>query len=153
MDKQALRDKFSKNLRRHLAYNDKTQADLAKYMNVSTATVSDWCNSNVMPRMDKIVRIASWLDVGVDELLGDTGPKNTIEFLDDELGVVVEVLVKVEPVKRKMLIDMFYDMAMRVKESEERSTGKGEKDAKSSKTPFGALQNKSAKERTRKSFG
>lgn len=161
MNKQELRNIFSKNLRRQLALNDKTQADLSKYMNVSTATVSDWCNCNAMPRMDKIIRIASWLGVGVDELLEDKRQeKYTVSLFDDELGVTIDILEDIEPSTRKMLIRMFSDMVKRVKESEEQTitemmkhAKKGEKDAKGSKTPFGALQDKGAKERTRKSFG
>lgn len=161
MDKQELRNIFSKNLRRQLALNDKTQADLSKYMNVSTATVSDWCNCNAMPRMDKIIRIASWLGVGVDELLEDKRKEDyMVSLFDDELGITIDILEDIEPSTRKMLIRMFSDMVKRAKETEEqavteimKNTKKGEKDAKGSKTTFGALQNQSAKERTRKSFG
>ena len=35
---------FSKNLLHFLEINQKSQADLCKYIGVSSATVSDWCN-------------------------------------------------------------------------------------------------------------
>ena len=60
---------FSKNLRRYLDMNGKTQADLCKYMGVSSAAVSDWCNGNKMPRVDKIQSICNWLHVGLDDML------------------------------------------------------------------------------------
>ena len=60
---------FSANLVRLLDMHEKTQADLYRYMKVSSATVSDWCNGKKLPRMDKIQSIANWLRVNVSDLL------------------------------------------------------------------------------------
>lgn len=60
---------FSDNLDQLLAKQEKTQADLARYMKVSTATASDWCNAHKMPRVDKIKAIANWLHVSMGDLL------------------------------------------------------------------------------------
>lgn len=62
---------FSKNLTYWLQQRDKTQADLYKKMNVSSATVSDWCNEKKIPRVDKLVTMASWLSVELSDLLED----------------------------------------------------------------------------------
>ena len=60
---------FSANLNRLLELHEKTQADLYRYMGVSSATVSEWCNGKKLPRMDKIQSIANWLHVDVSDLL------------------------------------------------------------------------------------
>ena len=60
---------FSKNLNRYLDENNKTQADLYKYMGVSSAVVSDWCNGKKLPRLDKIQSICNWLGIEKSDLL------------------------------------------------------------------------------------
>lgn len=60
---------FSKNLSSYLYEYNKSQADLSKYMNVSTATVSDWCNGKKLPRLDKIQSICNWLGIEKSDLL------------------------------------------------------------------------------------
>lgn len=68
-----LRKRFSANLRRCLEADGKTQADLARYMKVSTATVSDWCNGKATPRIDKIRVISAWLGVQAYDLIPKLG--------------------------------------------------------------------------------
>ena len=65
---------FAINLRYWLKKRDKTQADLARYMKVSSATASDWCNGNKMPRTDKIWSICTWLGLEIDALLKERDP-------------------------------------------------------------------------------
>lgn len=62
---------FSENLKRYMEAREKTQADLYKYMKVSSATASDWYNGRKLPRTDKILAIASWLGVELSDLLED----------------------------------------------------------------------------------
>lgn len=45
---------FTKNLNRYLTANGLTQADMARYMKVSTTTAAKWCNAQAMHRVDKI---------------------------------------------------------------------------------------------------
>lgn len=45
---------FSANLRKYLSMNRMTQSDLAKRLNVSDNTVSNWARGNKSPRMDKL---------------------------------------------------------------------------------------------------
>lgn len=60
---------FSKNLRRWLSMEGRTQAELARYMKVSTATASDWCNGRKMPRSDKLQSICNWFGISLGDLL------------------------------------------------------------------------------------
>lgn len=69
MSEEKLLTIFSRNLKKYLSEQNHTQADLCKYMHVSSATVSDWCNARKMPRADKIQAIASWLEVSIGDLM------------------------------------------------------------------------------------
>lgn len=73
MDEQ-LRKRFAKNLKAALEHEGKTQADMAKYMHVSTATASDWCNGNKMPRADKLQSLSNWLSIELADLLVEYQP-------------------------------------------------------------------------------
>lgn len=72
---------FSENLTYYLKLNEKTQADLYRYMNVSSATVSDWCNGKKLPRMDKIQSICNWLGLEKSDLLTPKSPEHSNEYL------------------------------------------------------------------------
>ena len=50
---------FMENLNKYMNANDVTQADVARYMGVSTSTVAGWCNGLIIPRMDKVQRLAA----------------------------------------------------------------------------------------------
>lgn len=76
MSDEKLRETFSNNLKYWLEKRDKTQADLCRFMGVSSATASDWCNYKKIPRIDKIGKICAWLGIELDDLLAD--PKATV---------------------------------------------------------------------------
>lgn len=67
---------FARNLKRRLSESNKTQADLARYLRVSTAAVSDWANGNKMPRADKIQSICNWLHIDLQDLLTEPQKEN-----------------------------------------------------------------------------
>lgn len=69
LDNEELKTIFSKNILYWLTQRGKTQADLYKRMEVSSATASDWCNGKKLPRTDKLVDIASWLMIELSDLL------------------------------------------------------------------------------------
>lgn len=60
---------FAHNINTLLSKYDKTQAELATYMNVSQATVSNWCKALKMPRMDKIDRICDFFHCTRSDLI------------------------------------------------------------------------------------
>ena len=74
-----LRKIFANNLKKQLSLHNKNQSDLAKYMDVSTATVSEWCNGKKMPRTDKIRSICNWLFIEMNDLLCENDA-------DDDVG-------------------------------------------------------------------
>lgn len=94
---------FSKNLKTYLHLRNKKQADLCKYLKVSSATVSDWCNEKKMPKMERIGEIADWLNIQITDLFKNDMPdksKITI-YADDELKDLISSYNKANPELRK----------------------------------------------------
>ena len=71
MADEELRRIFAKNLNDFMSMNGFKQADLARHMNVSTATAAKWCTGQTMPRIDKIQSICNWLGVSKEDLLNE----------------------------------------------------------------------------------
>ena len=71
MADEELRTLFAKRLNHFLELNGYNQADLARHMNVSTATTAKWCTGQNMPRIDKIQSICNWLGIEKSDLLED----------------------------------------------------------------------------------
>lgn len=59
-----------------LSINEKSQQDLADYMGVSQATISNWCKGVKMPRMDKIDKICTFFNCNRSDLMEDKPPLN-----------------------------------------------------------------------------
>lgn len=71
MSDEELRKVFAKKLNHYLGVNGYSQADLARRMQVSTATTAKWCTGQTMPRIDKLQSICNWLGVEKSDLLED----------------------------------------------------------------------------------
>lgn len=71
MADEEIRVLFAKRLNHFLELNGYNQADLARRMNVSTATTAKWCTGRIMPRIDKIQSICNWLGIEKSDLLED----------------------------------------------------------------------------------
>lgn len=61
---------FDKCLREFLDKRGETQRELAEYLSISTQAVSKWCRGENLPDISLLPRIAAFLDVSIDELLG-----------------------------------------------------------------------------------
>lgn len=125
MANEEFRKRFSANLKSWMDVRGKTQADLAKHLNISEAAVSYWLNGTKIPRMDKVDAICSFLLINRDELLaGPSGEDDVDEnyYLNDDSRELVQFLfdnpdykvlfdasrkVKVEDIaKVKQMIDL-----------------------------------------------
>ena len=62
----AAKEVFARNLSNLLQSTDKTQAELATYVNVAPPTITDWKKGRKMPRMDRIEKIAKFFHVSTD---------------------------------------------------------------------------------------
>lgn len=84
---------FATNLKRWLKIRDKTQADICRYMKVSSATVSDWCHGNKMPRTDKIQALCSWLGIELSDLLEEQKEDDKeVYYLNDDARDLAQFL-------------------------------------------------------------
>lgn len=61
---------FGTRVKKELKYQGKTQVMLAKHLNVQPSTLCEWLNNNNEPPLNMIPRIAVFLDVSTDYLLG-----------------------------------------------------------------------------------
>ena len=93
MADKELREIFSTNLKYWLDQRNRTQADLRRFMDVSSATASDWCNGRKIPRTDKIGAICAWLNIELDDLLTQKAEsERSTYFIDDEARDIAQFL-------------------------------------------------------------
>jgi transcriptional regulator with XRE-family HTH domain len=59
-------------IRAELILGQKKNLELAKYMDVSVSTVSDWCTNTNQPSIQDLYRIAEFLQIDVRRLLYPT---------------------------------------------------------------------------------
>ena len=67
------RETFVRNLRYLMDARGITQADICRELNVSSATVSDWCTGKKYPRVDAMQRLADLLGVRFSTLTTESG--------------------------------------------------------------------------------
>lgn len=63
---------FSKRVKEELSYLNKTQADLARFLNVSQSSVQQWLQKGSIPAADTALKIARFLDVPLEYLIDGT---------------------------------------------------------------------------------
>lgn len=67
------REIFVKNLRYFMEARGISQADICRELEVSSATVSDWCSGKKYPRIDAMQRLADLLGVRFSSLTTESG--------------------------------------------------------------------------------
>lgn len=60
---------FSKNLRKYMSLNNKTQVDLINDLGFNKSAVSTWCNGTRLPRMDKVDALAKYFGIRRSDLI------------------------------------------------------------------------------------
>ena len=77
---------FSKRVKEELSYLNKTQADLARFLNVSQSSVQQWLQKGSIPAADTALKIARFLDVPLEYLIDGTRPeeKKPVQLSDYE---------------------------------------------------------------------
>ncbi len=61
---------FGQRVKSELKETGKKQKDLCEHLNVNKSTLSEWLNNKNEPSMEYIVKIATYLGVSTDYLLG-----------------------------------------------------------------------------------
>lgn len=107
MDEQ-LREVFAANLRYYMEKAGKTQADLIRYMGISSATASDWVNGRKMPRADKLQAIASWLGIRISLLMEEQAESPQQYYLNPETAEIAQDIF--ENKELRMLFSVGRDM-------------------------------------------
>lgn len=111
------REIFVSNLRFLMEEKGITQADICRELNVSSATVSDWCSGKKYPRVDTVQRLADLLGVRfsmltTDDGLNDYEDQQRLEALhqDPRLGMLFDHTRKMS----KEDVDFMLQMAERI---------------------------------------
>lgn len=72
-----------------------SQVDLAKRLNVSKQTVSNWENDNIQPSIEMLVRLAGVFGVSTDYLLGlEDVPRLSIEGVPEAVVAHISLLLE-----------------------------------------------------------
>ena len=107
------REIFVKNLRFMMESRGITQADICRELEVSSATVSDWCTGKKYPRIDKMQRLADLLGVAYSTLTTENGLRDyedqqRLEALhqDPRLGMLFDHSRKMKPEDVEFMIQM-----------------------------------------------
>ena len=69
------REIFGRNLTYYMNRNKVNGVTLAKYMNVSSATISDWMHGKKMPRVDKLKSLSNYFRINMTDLTNDDDEK------------------------------------------------------------------------------
>lgn len=91
---------ISKNILKYLELKNRSQADLADYVGVTQATVSNWCNGLKMPRMSKIDLICKFLEINRSDLMNDQHPEY---YMNRETAALAQELFENED--QRILMD------------------------------------------------
>ena len=60
---------FAENLTYYLELKQSSQAELAKYLNVSATSVTNWCKGLKTPRMDKVDKMCKYFNIKRSDLM------------------------------------------------------------------------------------
>lgn len=90
---------IGKNLKRLAWERKKTQADIARDLDISKATISSWMNGTRVPRMDKIDLLCKYFMVKRSDILEDSEEvpilgQDEHYYLDEETREIVDLMHK-----------------------------------------------------------
>ena len=63
------KDIFAKNLKRHMALNEKSRRDISEALGISYYTITDWVKGKKYPRMDKVEMLADYFGILKSDLI------------------------------------------------------------------------------------
>ena len=111
------RETFVKNLRFFMEERGISQADICRVLEVSSATVSDWCSGKKYPRVDAMQRLADLLGIRFSTLTTEGGVEDYADQMrlealhqDPRLGMLFDRSRKMKPED----VDFMLQMADRI---------------------------------------
>lgn len=81
---------FSNNLRKYMELNGKDRKDIAKDLEVSYSTFTDWVNGNSYPRIDKIEKLANYFGIEKSDLIEKH--KENKHYLNEDVRQIAQEL-------------------------------------------------------------
>ena len=90
MSEQELNHIIANNIAFLLQTSGKSQLELADHMNVSQATVSNWCKGIKTPRMDKIDKIAAFFNVKRSRIMEEYPNEHTT--IQEEPPIIMHLM-------------------------------------------------------------
>lgn len=115
---EKLKELFSKNLVDQLLAHGETQASMTRYMGISSATASDWCNGRKMPRVDKIQALCSWMGIELSDLLEDKSGKVPNSGHDEEYYIYEDAREYAEFLHKNPEYKVLFDASRKVKKKD-----------------------------------
>lgn len=95
---------FTRNFKRYLAHSGKKQVDVAKYVGVSTGTISDWKKGRSYPRMDKVQSLAECFGIRKSDLVEDVNIVK--ESVSNKEQQVLDLFHKIPDGNKELAIKM-----------------------------------------------
>ena len=100
------REIFVRNLRYFMDMKGITQADICRELEVSSATVSDWCTGKKYPRVDKLQRLADLLNVRFSSLTTEGG----LQDYEDQ--------IRLEAIHQNPRLGLLFDHARKMRKED-----------------------------------
>lgn len=76
---------FARNLKHYLERANKTQKEIADYLQVNPSSVNDWVKAKKYPRIDKIEMLSIYFGILKSDLIEDKGNINSISPINLQL--------------------------------------------------------------------
>lgn len=107
MSESEYKEIFSKNLRYYLELNEKNQMDLVHDLGIGQSTISSWCTSAKLPRMNKIQMLADYFGIEKSDLLEEKSNSSTTLNKRDERDIAKRLETALEDLDNSQEALMF----------------------------------------------
>ena len=100
---------FARNLKYYLERTDKTQKEIADYLQVNPSSVNDWIKAKKYPRIDKIEMLSIYFGILKSDLIEDKGDNKTlpqVHNLTEGEEALLELFRLVPEDQQKMVLEM-----------------------------------------------
>lgn len=108
MSEQELNQVIANNIAFLLQTSGMSQLELADHMNVSQATVSNWCKGIKTPRMDKIDKIAAFFNVKRSRIMEECPNERTI--IQEEPPIIMHLMEQLNNDGQEKVINYASDL-------------------------------------------
>jgi len=79
---------LSKNLQKYIEVNGKERSEVAKDLEVSYSTLSDWINGNTYPRIDRIENMARYFKISKSDLIEEH--EESYYYIDEDAKQIAQ---------------------------------------------------------------